>query len=230
MRGFVILALILFKGQLAVAQVANSQSLSIPSEIAVEADAWSWVAADTLRITVLLEESGNGAVVTSAKLKQKKAAIETAWKNLALADLKVEERGKSFSGGDTPNNPISSAATVKVEMLLGARTVQLDKAEELIDVALKAGASAVVDVNYSVEQDAEAVHAAITDATTRAQKKAELIAKSMGVKLGRVLAVTETEEAAEKVLRLKRQRGEDTDSLSDRDVHVYVSLRYEVAQ
>jgi len=72
------------------------------------------------------------------------------------------------------------------------------------------------------------VNKAIAEATEHAAKKAQLIAKQLGVSLGRLLSANSIEEPSGAIRRMKNQFGRDLSQARDEDIHVIVTLRYEV--
>lgn len=67
------------------------------------------------------------------------------------------------------------------------RTRELDRAGELIDVGLAAGANRVDGISFAVTDPAAGVAEALAEAVARARGSAEAIAGALGVRLGQVL-------------------------------------------
>jgi uncharacterized protein len=75
------------------------------------------------------------------------------------------------------------------------RTRALDQLGGYIDRALAAGANRVDSVRFALSNPQEAQGRALTEAVKRARASAEVIAQSLGVKLGPVLEASTTTEA-----------------------------------
>lgn len=67
----------------------------------------------------------------------------------------------------------------------------VERAGALADTLTKAGATSVYGPNFSLEDTKEIEKALLADAITDARKKAELIARGSGRKLGKIITVTE---------------------------------------
>lgn len=67
------------------------------------------------------------------------------------------------------------------------RTRDLDRAGELIDVGLAAGANRVDGISFAVTDPSVGMAEALTEAVARARSSAEAIAGALGVRLGEVL-------------------------------------------
>ena len=71
-----------------------------------------------------------------------------------------------------------------------ASTEKLDALGVLIEAGMKAGATQLNSVSFTLNNPATAGKEAIASASKNAQEKAEAVASSMGVKLGRVLSIS----------------------------------------
>jgi uncharacterized protein YggE len=100
------------------------------------------------------------------------------------------------AGGFAQRTRSSYVARTNVD----AKSRQIDLLGPLVEVGMAAGASQVVSVSFTVVGDAAARKQAIAAASTDAQTKAESVAHSMGVKLGKILDIsTEAEVQPETV-------------------------------
>jgi uncharacterized protein YggE len=64
---------------------------------------------------------------------------------------------------------------------------------QLLDAAIKAGANTVDSVTFGFDDPVPVQEAALEEAVANAMDKAEVIAEAAGVKLGRILEITESE-------------------------------------
>jgi uncharacterized protein YggE len=67
----------------------------------------------------------------------------------------------------------------------------VSKTQELVDLLNKSGANNVYGPNFRIEETNEAEKGLVDSAMTDAKEKAEIIAKSAGRKLGKVMNVSE---------------------------------------
>ncbi len=76
---------------------------------------------------------------------------------------------------------------------LRVRTTDLKSPPRVIDSALKNGANRVDGVNYAIKEALAAREEALKLATTAAKRKADVMATALGLKVGRVLSLTESD-------------------------------------
>lgn len=69
---------------------------------------------------------------------------------------------------------------------------QLNKIGQILDAALKAGANEVQSVSYSCRDDTAAQQQSLTTACLKAKAKANTVAQALGLKLGEILDVRES--------------------------------------
>jgi hypothetical protein len=86
--------------------------------------------------------------------------------------------------------PVTVGYTVSNQVRVTARS--LDRIGSLIDTGVKAGANNVQGVDFSIENDTHLRQQALIQAITQARAKAQAMAEAAGVKLGKVIAVSET--------------------------------------
>lgn len=81
-----------------------------------------------------------------------------------------------------------ASQTVKV------KTTDMDKVGTIVDIAVTNGANQINNINFglSEEKEQEYKQKALAEATKNAKSKAETIAQSLGVKLGKIKSVSES--------------------------------------
>lgn len=200
---------------------------SNPREIAVFADARVVVAADTVMITLLIEDTGKSAaealIAADKKMEQVKKAVE-ALNAGAVASV----RGSQLQAAGSPGAGLSGASAMRAQRLLGVKTSQVTRAGEIVDTALASGAQKAMYVDYTVENSAEAQLLAIKEASDRARKKAELLAQTLGVKLGGLLSATVTEDPEGAAVREQMRLGRDLAQFTEKEIHTMANLRFSV--
>jgi len=82
----------------------------------------------------------------------------------------------------------------RATQVLVIKTSDLHKVGEIVDVVVSNGANQIQNINYglSKEKEQEFKQQALAEATKNAKDKAETIALSLGVKLGKVKSVSES--------------------------------------
>jgi hypothetical protein len=108
--------------------------------------------------------------------------------DIKTQNLSIYQEEETYTeGGKQKRRPGQWRVGNSVEITL--RDVQ--KAGALADVLSKAGASSVYGPNFTLEDNPESRNALLSAAVADARKKAELLAKAAGKKLGDVITVSE---------------------------------------
>jgi len=123
---------------------------------------------------------------------------------------------------------VSNGVTVRVRAL--------DKLGTILDAVVASGANSVDGISFTVSDSNEKLDAARKDAVADARRKADLYAAAAGVKLGRILAISEDSIATPRPYALRMEKamamsaapvpveaGEETLSAT-------VSITWEIAQ
>ncbi len=97
---------------------------------------------------------------------------------------------EEYSWDDGTRKSIGWRAT----QTLKVKTTDMTKVGIIVDVAVDNGANQINNINFglSEEKEQEYKKQALTEAATNAKEKAETIADSLGVKLGRIKTVSES--------------------------------------
>lgn len=83
--------------------------------------------------------------------------------------------------------------SVSTDMVVRVR--EIDRVGEVIDAAIQGGADSNYELTFESSMHDEAYDGALQDALADAMKKAELLAKGSGLKLGKLRSVTELTDA-----------------------------------
>ena len=82
----------------------------------------------------------------------------------------------------------------RASQTLKVKTTDLTKVGEIVDVAVNNGANQINNINFglSEEKEQEYKKQALSEAAKNAKEKAEILAESLGAKLGKIKAVSES--------------------------------------
>jgi hypothetical protein len=91
-------------------------------------------------------------------------------------------------------NGVSKVIGWRATQTLKVKTTDLTKVGTIVDVAVNSGANQIQNIQFGLSDQKEKDYKsqALTEATTNAREKAETIAQSLGVKLGTVKTVSES--------------------------------------
>lgn len=225
----------------------------VPREIAVDADARLILPADSVTVTLLLEDTGKSAAdaltALDARQEQVSKALEALNFGVTLAlrgsHLVPAGTGVGASPAGSATNMMGQAAggqsivgqagagltansAVRAQRLLGVKTSQVKQAGAIVDTAMTAGAQRVLYVDYAVENAQEAQAAALKQATANARAKAETIAQSLGVKLGELLSATAAEDPEGNLARENMREGRDVTQFTEKEVRILANVRFAI--
>lgn len=175
-------------------QGALLQAASTPAAtISVSGVGRASAAPDIARLTVGVESLQPTAAKAVDEVNTKQAAIIAKLKALGIADKDIQTTNFSVSidrgtqprpGADAPvNYRASNVATVVVR--------KLDQLGAVIDAATGAGANTIYGVNLSLADNSALMTDARGKAVADARTKAEALAKAAGIKLGRIISISE---------------------------------------
>lgn len=195
-------------------------------EIAVTAQARSWVPGELARITLSVRGDGSTAAEALSAIDDAARKVREALSKLNVK-LRISKRGENFSSAAGKGAAISRGTAVIAERFLGVETSSLKSVGVVIDKALGAGAASVSSVEYFALGGEKQLLQAVNEATEKAKRKAQLVAQNLSVKLGPLIAATVTEEPQGAVLRRQMQQGIDSSRFSEKETNVYVNIRFE---
>jgi uncharacterized protein len=196
------------------------------NEISVIGEASTTIQPNALSLSVLIEDTGKSAQEAISIVEQKSERLKKALQGLNLG-LAINNQGENISSaGNFPGN-INLNAAIKFQKILSIETSQIKKSGEIIDSALANGASKIINVKFKVgnyeEQRAQTLKAANANALAQAQ----IVATSLGVKLGQVLSAGITEDPEAETLR-EQQQSQDTSIIGERRIRFFAALRFKI--
>lgn len=182
--GMLILGLVAVAG--CVQQEGNTINVQGTSELTFEPDqAEVWVGISVVKLTAEDAQAEANKVINDIidGLRYKgidEQDIET--QQLSIYEERRYENGKSTVIG------WRATQTLKV------KTTDLTKVGTIVDIAVDNGANQINNINFGLteEKEQEYKRQALAEATKNAKAKAETIADSLGVKLGKIKTVSES--------------------------------------
>ncbi|MFN4157496.1 MAG: SIMPL domain-containing protein [Gemmobacter sp.] len=199
LTGFVLVALVTLPiAAWSLPARADTPPLAALPQITVTGEGRVDAAPDLAMVTVGVTTH---AATASEALDANSVALATVLANLRAAG--IAERDLQTSGFSL--NPVwsnyASDRAPRIEgfqaaNILTARVRALDGLGKVLDAAVKDGANTLNGLTFGVDDPAPLMDAARQRAVADARRRAELLAGAAGVKLGRVLTITEGGQAA----------------------------------
>lgn len=168
-----------------------------PSTLTVSGTGHVTRAPDMATLMVGVTTQGDTASEALGANSDQLAAVMARLKEAGIAEndiqtsgLSLNPRYESSSSGDAPViHGYEAANTVSVTVH------DLDALGGVLDQVVADGANTLGGLSFGLEDDTEAMDAARRTAVADAQRKAALYAEAAGVKLGRILSITEAGSA-----------------------------------
>ncbi|MCA1552820.1 MAG: SIMPL domain-containing protein [Chloroflexi bacterium] len=151
-------------------------------------------APDIARLTVGAEAVGANVGTVMGEVNTKQAAIIAKLKALGVADKDIQttnfnvsiDRSKPPTSG-VPDGPLTYRASNNAQITVR----KLDQLSAILQAAVDAGANNVYGIQMSLADTTSIANEARTKAVADAKSKADALAKAAGLKLGRIISISE---------------------------------------
>lgn len=202
------------------------------SEIGASGEAWARIAPDSTTVTMLLEERGATAKAVALALDKRVEGLEKALRDGGFGSSSAQQllfaRGTEFADPALQNGDLTKAtSTIKGQRLVAATFQPAERSALFIDTAIKSGANAIVEIQNQVRHSDQLLAAGHVAALKRAKKNAELVAESLGVKLGKLLSASVTQDREEDLVEREREEGPAPTGAADQEIRFTAAVRYE---
>lgn len=193
--------------------------------------------ADEATFYVAVETEGETAKDAGEANAKRMNVLRSALLNAGLTDEELQTgRYNVFpvygkQSGPEPRKP--SIMGYRATNQLAVKTLKLDQLGSFIDQALVAGANRVENVQFGLSNPEAAQAEALQDAVKRARASAEVIAQSLGVKLGDIIeASTVTDPVRPMVMAYARGAAMESTPIDpgEQTVTAQVQLRFAIGR
>lgn len=176
-----------FAGPLPLA--VNTRTLDKDSSFYVSADASTFVNPDTAVMVFAINTVATKAVDAKETANNTINKVTEEIKKLGVKNENIKTLNYNLYPNYTPDGRTITTYTVNVSIQVKEK--DLDKVNKIIDTAVANGANQVSGITFDVENKDTVIDAARKEAIQKAKEKAQKIAGAAGIRLGRVLNVTE---------------------------------------
>ena len=166
-------------------QTENTINVSGSSELTFEPDeAEVWAGISIVKLTAQEAQAEANEVIN---------AIVDGLRYKGFSEDNIETERLSLYEERRYENGKSTVVGWRASQTLKVKTTDMSKVGTIVDVAVTKGANQIQNINFglSEEKEQEFKKQALAAATTNAKEKAETIADSLEVKLGKVKSVSE---------------------------------------
>lgn len=143
---------------------------------------------DLASITVVITTQGKGPEAAQKANGKPTKAVIAKLKELGVPDKEIQT---SYTDLSPVWDEEEEGDTYEMRTSLAVGGLAIDKVHTIMDAVVEAGATEVTGPEYYLSTYTETYREALTAAIESSKPKAEAIAKASGVKLGKVVAVTE---------------------------------------
>lgn len=141
-------------------------------------------ASTTIGVTVNATTAKEVQKMTNEKINKVVSSI----KALGVDEKKIKTTNYSIYPTYGPNSVIAGYSS---NVSISVKDTDIDRMNKVLDSATQNGANVVSGLTFEIEDKDTALAEARKDAVTKAKKKAEDMAKVTGIKLGRIINVSE---------------------------------------
>ena len=150
-------------------------------------------------VIIVVEVQGTSATDASNKGGPRADKVQKALKDklgdhgtVKLTQLNIAETGQNQGYRPPPQPTQQQVQNFAAHTTLIAESAKLDQLGPAVQAGLDSGATRLNQVQFTLHNDSDARKEAIEKASDEAKLKAEAVAKSMGVKLGKIIRITTT--------------------------------------
>jgi len=150
---------------------------------------------DIARMTVGVESAGSNVGQVVADVNAKQSAIIAKLKSLGVSDKDIQTTSFNVSLDNSkpqaPGSPNTGPITYRVNNTAQITIRKIDQLSAILQAAVDAGANNIYGISMSLSDPSPLASDARTKAVADARTKAEALAKAAGVKLGRIVSISE---------------------------------------
>jgi uncharacterized protein YggE len=160
--------------------------------VTVTGEATIAVAPDAAALRIGVTSQGKTAKAASEANAKEMTAVLAAIKDSGIADRDIQTSRLSLQPQYDPNR--SGAARLvgfQVNNQVSIKIRDIDKLPAVLDRAIAAGANEMSGIEFVVSEQSKLLDKARAEAIADAHRKAELYAAAAGMKVGRVVAISE---------------------------------------
>ncbi|HTK03663.1 MAG TPA: SIMPL domain-containing protein [Alphaproteobacteria bacterium] len=194
------------------------------------------VTPDIAKITVGIQQSGNSLKLVQNDVNAKSKNLTDAIKKLGIAESDIKTTSYNVYPQYDYTNPNSKITGYQVSTDYEITIKDFDKVNDVIVAATTSGANIVGNVNFEVNDKTheQKLQEAREIAVKEAKEKAEGLAKSAGITLGKIINISENQNGQIRPVMLDKMSAEGSAPTAPNiqpgttDINVVVSLSYEV--
>lgn len=193
---------------------------------------------DIAKISAGIRDSGTNLAQVQNSVNKKSQTLVAAFKKLGVEDKDIRTTSYNIYPHQDyqANPPTITGYEVSINYLITIRN--LDKVNEALTAVPAAGANLVSGVSFDLSDAAEAkaLDSARQDATAQAKAKAQSLAKAAGITLGKIINISEGQNAGSRLYSLPVSGGASLDKTvaepnvqpGTTEINLTVSLSYEI--
>jgi uncharacterized protein len=165
------------------------------SKLIVQGEGRASAAPDKATVVLGVQTRDASAAIAASKNARLMNETIAALRKAGVVDNEIQTSGYSLSA-EPQDAPVNAGEKQKAVQFLASNTVTVNlnntaDVGRVLDAAVSAGSNSIQEVTFDLQNPGPQRDQALTLAILDAQRKAEVAAKAAGVKLGRVLEISE---------------------------------------
>ncbi len=172
--------------------VQNSGDVKRLTTVTVSGDARVTAQPDTAIVSISVVTQNRSAIEAQQQNAAQTTAVLNALKRAAGADAEIKTSGYSLTPQRVyKENQPPTITGYEARNSITATIADLTRVGAVIDAATQAGANNIDGISFTLRRDREARGRALAEATREAIAKAETLARTLGGRVARIVAVQE---------------------------------------
>lgn len=218
--------LVFVASALACVPLSAEEPMEKESTVSVQGEAEIFARPDLATVTLGVAQTAATADQAQSRVNEKMQAVMGALRDLAVPEHAIRTVGVNLS----PTYPPASRGETPV--ITGYRasntvSIRIDKLElvgPVLDAATRVGGNEIQGIQFDLKDDSEIRQTALAQATKKAYAKAGVMAEALGLKLGRVIELSESSSPVRPLYQQARVMSEAAAPVSVGQVTVTASV------
>ncbi|MCJ7805856.1 SIMPL domain-containing protein [Patescibacteria group bacterium] len=164
---------------------------------------------DIAKISIGIEETGSSLASAQKLINQKSKTLTDALKTLGVGEKDTKTTNYSVYPEYDYRSPGSTITGYRISITYEVKIKDIEKVNEILTKVTEAGANTVSNISFEVNEETKnkLLGEAREEAVGKAREKAQSLAKAAGVRLGRIINISESQGITPRPITLEKGIG-----------------------
>jgi len=164
---------------------------------------------DIAKISIGIEETGSALASAQKLINQKSKTLTDALKTLGVGEKDIKTTNYSVYPEYDYRSPGSTITGYRISITYEVKIKDIEKVNEILTKVTEAGANTVSNISFEVNEETKnkLLGEAREEAVGKAREKAQSLAKAAGVRLGRIINISEFQGITPRPIALEKGIG-----------------------